>query len=89
VEFLIEETADPESGPPPLLDQPVEDRVIVNADGEILHLRGERFEGCGSVTLLPDIKPMPGGFLITPPRPEPGKWLKGVPGRPGTGTNGN
>ena len=90
VELLIEETADPESAPSPLLlNQPVEDGVIVNADGETLQFRGERFEGCGSVTLRPDVEPVPGGFLITPPRPEPGKRLKGVPGRPGTGTSGN
>jgi hypothetical protein len=89
VEILIEETADPESAPSLLLEQPVEDGVIVNADGETLQLRGERFEGCGSVTLLPDIEPVPGGFLITPPRPEPGTRLKGVPGSPNTGTSGN
>lgn len=89
VELLIEETADPESAPSPLLEQPVVDGVIVNGDGETLQFRGERFEQCGSVTLLPDVEPVPGGFLITPPRPEPGKRLKGVPGRPRGGSSGN
>lgn len=89
VELLVEETADPESAPSPLLDQPVEDGVIVNADGETLQFRGEAFEACGSVTLLPDVEPIPGGLLITPPQPEPGKRLKGVPGSPGTGTSQN
>ncbi|HEX6369879.1 MAG TPA: hypothetical protein VF006_13250 [Longimicrobium sp.] len=89
VELLVEETADPESAPSPLLEQPVEDGVIVNADGETLQLRGEAFEGCGFVTLLPDVELVPGGILITPPQPEPGKRLKGVPGNSGTGTSGN
>ena len=89
VELLIEETADPESAPAPLLDQPVEDGVIVIADGETLQFRGAGFEACDSVRILPDVEPVPGGFRITPPRPEPGRRLKGVPGIPGTGSGGN
>lgn len=89
VELLIEETADPGSPPSPLLDRPVEDGVIVNRDGRTLQFRGERLERCGSVTLLPKVAPVPGGFRITPPRPEPGKRLRGVPGNSGTDASGN
>lgn len=85
VELLIEETDAPESAPSPLLDQPVKNGVIVNADGETLQFRGAAFEVCDSVTILPDVEPVPGGFRITPPRPEPGKRLRGVPGVPRTG----
>jgi hypothetical protein len=87
VELLIEETADSESQPSPLLHQPREDGIIVNPDGKTVQFRGDRFERCDSVTLLPDVEPVPGGFLITPPRPEPGKRLEGVPGSPGTDGN--
>lgn len=89
VELLIAETANSESAPSPLLDQRVEDGVIVNADGETLQFRGEGFEACDSVRILPDVELVPGGFLITRPRPEPGKRLKSVPGIPGTGAGGN
>lgn len=89
VELLIEETADPESAPSPLLDQPVEDGVMMTADGETMQFRGAGFEACSVVTILPDVEPVPGGFLVTPPRPEPGKRMNGVPGIPGTGTGWN
>lgn len=89
VELLIEETADPESAPSPLLDQPVEDGVMMTADGETMQFRGAAFEACSFVTILPDVEPVPGGFRITPPRPEPGKRMNGVPGIPGTGTGWN
>lgn len=89
VELLIEGTADPESAPSPLLDQPVDDGVIMTADGETMQLRGAGFEACSFVTILPDIEPVSGGFRITPPRPEPGKRMNCVPGIPGTGTGHN
>lgn len=89
VELLIEETGDPESAPSPLLDQPVKDGVMMAADGETMQFRGAGFEHCSLVTILPDVEPVPGGFLITPPRPEPGKRMNAVPGPLGTGSGPN
>jgi hypothetical protein len=82
VELLIEQTADPESAPSPLLDRPVEDGVIMNADGETMQIRGGAFTACRSVTILPDIEAIPRGFLMTPARPAPGKRLNALPGPP-------
>jgi hypothetical protein len=82
VELLVEETTDPESAPSPLLDRPVDDGVIMNADGVTLQVRGAGFTACRSVTILPDVERVPGGLRITPPSPAPGKRLNAVPGPP-------